>query len=104
MSKRILYFVADSNPTEAELQDAARFGTRMFRNVQYDSPESGIEDCDGVAGCAPERYVAKFGLATPVIASTPSPVSVPVKIPPPPPAGEVKDTATAPPWGNIPPR
>jgi hypothetical protein len=106
MSKRILYFVADSNPTEAELTDAARYGTRMFRNVQYDSPEQGFEECDGVAGCAPQRYVEKFGLATPMISGTPSPGPDHVQIPPPPPAGEVTGTAAVapPPWGNIPPK
>jgi len=98
MSKKILYFVADANPTEAEFLDAARYGTRMFRNVQFDSDEAPLEECDGVAGCAPQRFVDKYTRATPLISGVPSPVAVPVSIPPPPPAVVVET-----PWqGNIP--
>lgn len=97
MPTRILYFVSDSNPTEADILDAARYGTRMFRNVQFDSDEAPIEECDGVAGCAPQRYVDKHGRATPLISGTPTVGPVPVPIPPPPPAGVTKA-----PWGNIP--
>jgi hypothetical protein len=59
--KRILFFIADCTPTEEEAAAAAKLNTMMFRNIQMVQPEHSLEQCDGVAGCAPASYVAKFG-------------------------------------------
>lgn len=60
-SKKILFFIADSSPTEEEAAAAAKLNTRMFRNVSLYSEDHALEPCDGVAGLAPKAYVAKYG-------------------------------------------
>lgn len=52
---KILYFIADSKPTEKELEDAAKLGTKCFRVASLVGTEC-LEPCDGVAGLVPERY------------------------------------------------
>ncbi|HEY6021817.1 MAG TPA: hypothetical protein VIY48_18730 [Candidatus Paceibacterota bacterium] len=73
VGKVILYFIKDSYPTPEEFVDAARYGTKMFRNASIaDNEYDTTEVCDGVAGSVPERY-KKYPLAEPVVPSTPPP-------------------------------
>ncbi len=57
--KRVLYFIADSSPTEEEAAAAAKLNTRMFRNVSLYQEDHTLEPCDAVAGLAPKAYLAK---------------------------------------------
>lgn len=56
--KRVLYFIKEQSPSAEELAAAEKLGTQMFR---WCVPDDGsLEECDGVAGSVPERYVAKY--------------------------------------------
>lgn len=57
--EKILFFIADFNPTEKERKEAAKLGTKMFRCAKMVSKTSPIEDFDKVYGCVPEAYLAK---------------------------------------------
>lgn len=57
MSKeKILFFIADFVPTDAERVKAAEIGTKMFRSIKSVHKTSPVEKCDYVAGCVPELY------------------------------------------------
>ena len=56
MSKKILFFIAGSIPTDEERAAAEKMGTSMFRNCQLVKDSDPIEKCDSVAGAVPEIY------------------------------------------------
>ena len=87
-TNRILYFIADMAPTDAERAAAGRLGTNfVFRNASYVDKESAgqLEKCIGVAGCVPDVYAAAF----PVVDKKSNPLP---KAPPAPPVGAWTDT------------
>lgn len=56
---KVLYFIAGMRPTQAVLDDAAKYGPGVaFRNASLIVPEGPIEDCDAVAGAVPDNYAA----------------------------------------------
>lgn len=63
LPKKILYFIEDTSPSEAEFEHAKKVGTLTFRSLAGYSDSDFIETCDAVAGKAPERYLAKFPYA-----------------------------------------
>lgn len=54
--EKILFFIEDFVPTEAEKLEAEKLGTKMFRCARMVSKTSPIEQCDFAAGCVPEQY------------------------------------------------
>lgn len=58
---KILFFLADGVPTDAELDAGEKCGFGVvFRNSQYVPVEGALEACDGVAGNVPPRYAEAF--------------------------------------------
>ena len=56
MKSKILFFIADSCPTDVERSEAAKIvGNVVFRNAKFANGES-CEQCDGVAGLVPDNY------------------------------------------------
>lgn len=62
--KKIIYFIADGVPTEAEIEAARAYGFGVvFRNaaaIPADVSPGQIEECDGVAGLVPAAYKEKY--------------------------------------------
>jgi hypothetical protein len=58
--KRVLYFIRIGSPTEAENEAALRLGTLTFRSLEAYHDSDFIEECDAVAGLAPEAYRKRF--------------------------------------------
>lgn len=62
--RKILYFLEDMLPTEADVAAAEKIGHGVvFRNASFvdEKPAEGqIEKCDAVAGFAPAAYRARF--------------------------------------------
>ena len=63
--KKIIYFVNGSSPTEEQFKEAELLGTSIFRNAKFIADEP-LENCDGVAGEVPGRYLEAFPKVTPV--------------------------------------
>lgn len=58
---RILYFINNVNPTDDEVEAAAKIrGNVSFRNARNIPEDGALEACDGVAGEVPTRYAKKF--------------------------------------------
>lgn len=55
-NKVILFFIADSIPTDEERAVAEKLGTSRFRNCRLVKDSDPIEKCDAVAGTVPEIY------------------------------------------------
>lgn len=54
---KVLYFVDGTAPTPEDLIAAGALNAQVcFRNARAVPAEGCLEDCDGVAGCAPLRY------------------------------------------------
>jgi hypothetical protein len=100
MSKDILFFIAGPVPTPAEKEAAASLGTRKFRNVKLIVPKACLEKCSGVAGLAPNAYIAKFGrVEVPEKSKIPTdPPKVQTPPPPPPPSATTPPTTPPGPW------
>lgn len=109
MSK-ILFFIKGMVPTSEDLEQASKIGTKSFRNIQYTTPEQPMEECAGVAGCAPSYYRAKFPYVelpqepkpvtnpAPEVKPTEEP-SISLTVPPDVKPAEIKSTAVSvPPW------
>lgn len=103
---KILYFIEGDVPTPDELEEAKALGTSMFRNASLFDPTGCLEECDGVAGAVPDKYLdAEVPVARPKakVKAKAKEDEVPpgktkadeVPPPPPPPAGA---TGQAPPW------
>lgn len=57
----ILFFVAGAVPTTKEIAAATKLRGRVaYRNASAVSVTEGVEPCDGVAGCVPDNYKAKY--------------------------------------------
>ncbi len=56
MEKKIIFFVENGIPTEADLVEARKLGTSVFRNAQVAAEDRNTEPCDFVAGHIPENY------------------------------------------------
>jgi len=58
---KILFFVDGFAPTSQDMLEASEMKANvMFRNAQVVPAEGSLEQCDGVAGCVPPSYAAKF--------------------------------------------
>ena len=55
-NKVILFFIADSTPTDEERAAAEKLGTSRFRNSRLVKDSDPIEKCDAEAGAVPEIY------------------------------------------------
>ena len=56
MTRKILFFIKGSCPTDAEREAAKEIEGAVFRNATFAGSEV-PESCDGVAGCVPENYM-----------------------------------------------
>lgn len=64
-SKKIIYWLSGSIPTEADRLTAFTYGPGVvFRNSQHVPSEGALEACDACGGDVPERYAAKYPVIT----------------------------------------
>lgn len=74
---KVLFFINGFAPSDEEREIAEKIkGVVVFRNAQFDPGEGAMEECAGVAGCAPARYVNAFGA---VVGNAPAAVVATVK-------------------------
>jgi hypothetical protein len=67
---KIIYFIQDGVPTDAETKDAYRYGGGVvFRNARFVPAAGCLEKCEGVAGSVPDRYAAAFPVAQEALAA-----------------------------------
>jgi hypothetical protein len=89
---KILFFINKSVASKEEKQLAEQYGPNcVFRHAGFANNESGIEDCDGVAGSIPVQY-SHLPKASEAFAKFKGEISVPASKPVEPPKSTAANT------------